>query len=143
MRDAAALLFPICWPEPFGLVMIEAMACGTPVLAYRAGAVAEVIDEGITGMIVDNTDQARIAAAQVAKLDRRKVRRRFEERFTAHRMAKDYLRVYRGLFAAQPERMVSGGQRVNGDELVIDVDQRAERKFGRPNRHKSAAHDEA
>jgi len=127
LRDAAALLFPICWPEPFGLVMIEAMACGTPVLAYRAGAVAEVIDEGITGMIVDNIDQARIAAVQVTGLDRRKVRRRFEERFTARRMAKDYLRAYRRLvrFAAQPERSkkypVNGGQRFNRDELVSDV----------------------
>jgi glycosyltransferase involved in cell wall biosynthesis len=80
-------LFPICWPEPFGLVMIEAMACGTPVLAYRAGAVPEVVDEGITGMIVDNIDQALIASVRVAALDRRKVRRRFEERFTPRRMA--------------------------------------------------------
>ena len=72
--------------------MIEAMACGTPVLAYRAGAVPEVIDEGVTGMIVDNIDQARIASVRVATLDRRKVRRRFEERFTARRMAKDYIR---------------------------------------------------
>src|SRR6202162_4067302 len=66
LRSAIALLFPVCWPEPFGLVMIEAMACGTPVLAYRAGAVPEVVDEGITGMIVDNIDQARIASVQVA-----------------------------------------------------------------------------
>jgi Glycosyl transferases group 1 len=123
--------------------MIEAMACGTPVLAYRAGAVVEVIDEGITGMIVDNLDQACIAAAQVASLDRRRVRRRFEERFTAHRMAKDYLRVYRSRFAAQPERIVNGGRCANGDELVIDVDQSTERKFGRPNHDESAAHDEA
>jgi glycosyltransferase involved in cell wall biosynthesis len=86
--------------------MIEAMACGTPVLAYRAGAVAEVIDGGITGMIVDNIDQARIASVQVAALDRRKVRLRFEERFTATRMANDYVRVYRSLVrhAAQPPR---------------------------------------
>src|SRR5271155_3280215 len=97
LREAIALLFPICWPEPFGLVMIEAMACGTPVLAYRAGAVQEVIEEGITGMIVDNIDQARIASGQVAALDRRKVRRRFEERFTANRMAEDYIGVYRRL----------------------------------------------
>jgi hypothetical protein len=77
--------------------MIEAMACGTPVLAYRSGAVPEVVDEGITGMIVDNIDQARIASVQVAALDRRKVRRRFEERFIARRMANDYVRVYRRL----------------------------------------------
>jgi glycosyltransferase involved in cell wall biosynthesis len=106
LRDAVALLFPTCWPEPFGLVMIEAMSCGTPVLAYRAGAVSEVIDEGITGMIVDNIDQARIALVQVAALGRRKVRSRFEERFTAHRMAKDYVRVYQSLtyHAARPGR---------------------------------------
>jgi len=128
LQDAIALLFPICWPEPFGLVMIEAMACGTPVLAYRAGAVPEVIDEGVTGMIVDNIDQARIASVQVAALDRRKVRRRFEERFTARRMANDYVRVYRGLVyrAAQSGRdikfSINGGARIGGDELVSDVD---------------------
>ena len=132
LRDATALLFPICWPEPFGLVMIEAMACGTPVLAYRAGAVAEVIDEGITGMIVDNLDQARIASVQVAALDRRKVRRRFEERFTATRMANDYVRVYRSLVrhAPHPARDivfdVNGGARMNGDELATDVDTHAD-----------------
>jgi glycosyltransferase involved in cell wall biosynthesis len=133
LRDAIALLFPICWPEPFGLVMIEAMACGTPVLAYRAGAVSEVIDEGITGLIVDNIDQARIALAQVVGLDRRKVRRRFEERFTAHRMAKDYVRIYRSLahHAAQQARgmkktSANGGTRISGDELVSDVDTHAD-----------------
>ncbi len=132
LRDAIALLFPICWPEPFGLVMIEAMACGTPVLAYRAGAVPEVVDEGVTGMIVDNIDQARIASVQVAALDRRKVRRRFEERFTARRMATDYVRVYQGLVhhAAQPGRStkypINGGARISGDELVSDVDMHAD-----------------
>jgi len=113
-------------------VMIEAMACGTPVLAYRTGAVPEVIDEGITGMIVDNIDQARIASVQVAALDRRKVRRRFEERFTARRMATNYVRVYQGLVhkAAQPGRRtkypVNGGAYISGDELVGDVDIHAE-----------------
>jgi len=128
LRDAIALLFPICWPEPFGLVMIEAMSCGTPVLAYRVGSVPEVIDEAVTGMIVDNIDQARIALVHVAALDRRKVRRRFEERFTARRMARDYVRVYRGLVgrAAQPgrgsKRPVNGGTRIGEDELFSDVD---------------------
>ena len=132
LRDAIALLFPICWPEPFGLVMIEAMACGTPVLAYRAGAVPEVVDEGITGMIVDNIDQARIASVRVAALDRRKVRRRFEERFTARRMAKDYIRVYQSFayHAAQPGRgtkyPVNGGARISGDELVSAADKHAD-----------------
>jgi glycosyltransferase involved in cell wall biosynthesis len=128
LRDATALLFPICWPEPFGLVMIEAMACGTPVLAYRAGAVPEVIDEGVTGMIVDNIDQALIASVQVAALDRRRVRRRFEERFTARRMANDYVRVYRSLVhhaahrASDIKHLANGGARISGGELVIDVD---------------------
>ena len=132
LRDAVALLFPICWPEPFGLVMIEAMSCGTPILAYRAGSVPEIIDEGVTGMIVDNIDQARIALVQVAALDRRKVRSRFEERFTARRMAKEYVRVYRALVrhAAQPGRgarhPVNGGAHVSGDELVNDVDTHAD-----------------
>ena len=125
LRDAAALLFPICWPEPFVLVMIEAMACGTPVLAYRAGAVPEVIDEGVTGMIVDNIDQARIALVQVAALDRRRVRRRFEERFTARRMAKDYVRVYRSLVRRAAHRTAGikrlANARIVGDELVLDV----------------------
>jgi glycosyltransferase involved in cell wall biosynthesis len=127
LRDATALLFPICWPEPFGLVMIEAMACGTPVLAYRAGAVEEVIDEGVTGMIVDNIDQARIASVQVAALDRRKVRRRFEERFTAHRMASDYVRVYRKLVRPAVARspdikyQTNGGVRISEEELISDV----------------------
>jgi glycosyltransferase involved in cell wall biosynthesis len=125
LRDATALLFPICWPEPFGLVMIEAMACGTPVLAYRAGAVPEVIDEGVTGMIVDNIDQARIALVQVAALDRRRVRRRFEERFTARRMANDYVRVYRSLVRRAAHRTAGikrlANARIVGDELVLDV----------------------
>jgi glycosyltransferase involved in cell wall biosynthesis len=126
LRDATALVFPICWPEPFGLVMIEAMACGTPVLAYRAGAVEEVIDEGVTGMIVDNIDQARIASVQVAALDRRKVRRRFEERFTARRMASDYVRVYRKLVhaVARPHDVkyqTNGGARISEEELIRNV----------------------
>jgi glycosyltransferase involved in cell wall biosynthesis len=127
LRNATALLFPICWPEPFGLVMIEAMACGTPVLAYRAGAVPEVIDEGLSGMIVDNIDQARVALVQVAALDRRKVRLRFEERFTARRMATDYVRLYKSLVrqtARSPRdavHQVNGKAGFSGDELANDV----------------------
>ncbi len=97
LGEAAALMFPIDWPEPFGLVMIEAMACGTPVLAFRCGSVSEVIDEGLTGMIVDGEDAAVAALPAVLALDRRAVRRRFDERFTAARMAKDYVKVYRAL----------------------------------------------
>ncbi|MGP0094720.1 MAG: glycosyltransferase family 4 protein [Xanthobacteraceae bacterium] len=97
LGNACALVFPINWPEPFGLVMIEAMACGTPVLAYRCGSVPEIIDAGVTGHIVDNLDEAILALPRVAALDRRAVRKRFEERFSATRMAKDYLSVYRAL----------------------------------------------
>jgi glycosyltransferase involved in cell wall biosynthesis len=97
LGEALALLFPADWPEPFGLSMIEAMACGTPVLAFRCGSVPEVIDEGVTGIIVENLEEAVGALSRVIALDRRAVRRRFEERFTATRMAKDYLGVYRSL----------------------------------------------
>jgi glycosyltransferase involved in cell wall biosynthesis len=95
--DALALLFPIDWPEPFGLVMIEAMACGTPVLAFRDGSVPEIIDPGVTGQIVDSVDEAIRLLPEVIRLDRRAVRRRFEERFSSSRMANDYVEVYRKL----------------------------------------------
>ncbi|MFQ5873838.1 MAG: glycosyltransferase, partial [Dehalococcoidia bacterium] len=85
---------PIDWPEPFGLVMIEAMACGTPVIAYRRGSVPEVMVDGVTGFVVDTLDEAVKAVNRVASLDRRKVREVFERRFTARRMAEDYLKVY-------------------------------------------------
>jgi glycosyltransferase involved in cell wall biosynthesis len=102
LGEAQALLFPIDWPEPFGLVMIEAMACGTPVLAFGNGSVSEIIDQGITGRIVDTMEQAVSALPQVLALDRRVVRRRFEERFSATRMAKDYVSVYRNLLEGAP-----------------------------------------
>jgi glycosyltransferase involved in cell wall biosynthesis len=94
LAGAAALLFPIDWPEPFGLVMIEAMACGTPVIAFRRGSVAEVIDHGVTGFIVDSEKEALDAIKQLNQLDRRRVRAVFESRFTSRRMADDYLRCY-------------------------------------------------
>ena len=95
LAGAAALLFPIDWPEPFGLVMIEAMACGTPVIAYRSGSVPEVVEDGVTGFIVDGEKQAIEAVKEVVRLDRRKVRARFEERFLAGRMAREYEDLYR------------------------------------------------
>lgn len=97
LGDALALLFPVDWPEPFGVVLLEAMACGTPVLAFRCGSVPEIIDEGVTGMIVETMDEALHAIPHVIGLDRASVRRRFEERFSAARMAKDYIGVYRSL----------------------------------------------
>jgi glycosyltransferase involved in cell wall biosynthesis len=97
LGGALALLFPIEWPEPFGLVQIEAMACGTPVIAYRHGSVPEVIEPGITGAIVDGEDAAVEAVAKVAALDRARIRRRFEERFSAERMARGYVALYEAL----------------------------------------------
>lgn len=97
LGQAAALLFPIDWPEPFGLVMIEAMACGTPVLAFRHGSVPELIDEGLTGRIVSSVDEAVAAIPSVAALDRRVVRARFEERFSSAQMAAQYLKLYQKL----------------------------------------------
>ena len=97
LGEAAALLFPVDWPEPFGLVMIEAMACGTPVLAFRCGSVPEVIEDGVTGKVVDSEEEAIAALPEILSYDRRAVRQRFEERFTATRMAKDYVSTYRQL----------------------------------------------
>lgn len=99
LGGARALLFPIDWPEPFGLAMIEAMACGTPVIAFRRGSVPEVIDHGVTGLIVQNVDEAARAVGQIEQLSRRRCREVFEERFSAPRMAQDYLAVYRRLRA--------------------------------------------
>jgi glycosyltransferase involved in cell wall biosynthesis len=97
LANAYALLFPIDWPEPFGLVMIEAMACGTPVIAYRCGSVPEIIDDGVTGFIVDDLDAVIDAVPKIRDLDRNLCRRRFEERFSATRMAQDYVTIYERL----------------------------------------------
>ena len=104
LGEARALLFPIDWPEPFGLVMIEAMACGTPVLAFKNGSVAEVIDEGLTGYIVETEEEAIGKIGALLSLDRGRVRRRFEERFTATRMAADYVKTYKSLISGTSER---------------------------------------
>jgi glycosyltransferase involved in cell wall biosynthesis len=97
LGNALALLFPIDWPEPFGLVMIEAMSCGTPIVAYRAGSVPEVIENGVTGFIVEGMEDAVKAVERIHAIDRRRCREVFEERFSARRMAGDYLRVYQRL----------------------------------------------
>jgi glycosyltransferase involved in cell wall biosynthesis len=101
LGNASALLFPIAWAEPFGLAMIEAMACGTPVIAFRRGSVPEIVDDGVTGFIVDGEDEAAQAATELSRIDRARVRRVFEQRFTARRMAEDYLDVYRRLIARE------------------------------------------
>jgi glycosyltransferase involved in cell wall biosynthesis len=100
LSEADALLFPVDWPEPFGLAMIEAMACGTPVLAFRCGSVPEIVEDGVTGAIVGTVDEAIAALPHVIALDRQNVRKRFEQRFSATRMAKDYVGVYRSLLAS-------------------------------------------
>ena len=98
LGNASALLFPIDWPEPFGLVMIEAMACGTPVIAWRCGSVPEVVDEGVSGFIVASEDEALAAIAKLGRINRRAVRGVFERRFTAEVMARNYLQLYWRLY---------------------------------------------
>jgi glycosyltransferase involved in cell wall biosynthesis len=111
LGNAYALLFPIDWPEPFGLVMIEAMACGAPVVACRRGSVPEVMEDGVTGFIVEGVDDAVAAVERVAALDRRKCRTVFESRFSAGRMARDYLAVYRRLVRQRAKRAAENGVR--------------------------------
>ena len=103
LSGARALLMPISWPEPFGLVMIEAMACGTPVVAFNRGSVPEIIEDGRTGFIVENEAGAVAAVASLGRLPRAAVRAAFEARFTARRMAEDYMAIYQNLAAQQVE----------------------------------------
>src|ERR1700723_4377624 len=105
LRGAIGLLLPIDWPEPFGLVMIEAMACGTPVIAYNRGSVPEIIDEGLTGFIVEDETSAVAVVGRLAGLDRAAIRKQFEKRFTARRMALDYLAAYRSLMRTATPRI--------------------------------------
>jgi glycosyltransferase involved in cell wall biosynthesis len=97
LGNAAALLFPICWPEPFGLVMIEAMACATPVIAFNHGAVPEILEDGLTGFVVGTVEEAAAAVGRLDLLFRPSIRSRFEERFSARAMAREYVRIYRRL----------------------------------------------
>jgi glycosyltransferase involved in cell wall biosynthesis len=100
LGQAAALLFPVDWPEPFGLVMIEAMACGTPVIAFKSGSVIEVVEEGVSGFVVETLDEAVAAVGRIETLERAQVRAAFERRFTVERMTRDYARIYQALFAS-------------------------------------------
>jgi glycosyltransferase involved in cell wall biosynthesis len=108
LGNALALLFPIDWPEPFGLVMIEANACGTPVIAWRNGSTPEVIQEGINGFLVESIEEAVAAVHRIDRLDRARVRANFEVRFSAARQARDYEQIYRHLIQARR----SSGSRV-------------------------------
>jgi len=105
LSGARALLFPIDWPEPFGLVMIEAMACGCPVIAMRRGSVPEVMDDGVTGFVVDNVDEAVAAFGRLDAIDRAGVRAQFEKRFTSRRMAQDYVNLYERLILARSQQL--------------------------------------
>ncbi len=102
LGNARALLFPIDWPEPFGLAMIEAMACGTPVIAWRNGAAPEVVTDGVTGFVVESIEEAVRAVGRISSLSRRGCRHVLEERFDAARMARDYVAVYQRLAHASP-----------------------------------------
>ncbi|HEX4026682.1 MAG TPA: glycosyltransferase family 4 protein [Rhizomicrobium sp.] len=97
LGQARALLFPISWPEPFGLVMIESMACGTPVIAFRCGAVPEIMEDGLTGFVVDGVEDAVAAVGKLGQLFRPTIRSRFEERFSARAMAREYVKIYQEL----------------------------------------------
>lgn len=108
LGNARALLFPIDWPEPFGLVMVEAMACGTPVIAYNRGSVPEIIDEGVSGYVVEDVDEAVRAVARTSSLDRRMCRQAFEERFSAARMCRDYVAAYESLRNREPDLTCGG-----------------------------------
>src|SRR5438270_825515 len=112
LSGAIGLLVPIDWPEPFGLVMIEAMACGTPIIAYNRGSVPEIVEDGLTGFVVENENGAVTAVDRLSQLSRRAVRQRFESHFTARRMALDYLAVYRSLMEAAepPMKLVSSAE---------------------------------
>jgi glycosyltransferase involved in cell wall biosynthesis len=101
LGNAKALLFPIDWPEPFGLVMIEAMACGLPVIAFPGGSVEEIVQDGLTGFIVESVEQATAAVRRLGRINRRICRERFERRFSVRRMASQYVDVYRGLVATR------------------------------------------
>jgi glycosyltransferase involved in cell wall biosynthesis len=117
LGNALTVLFPIDWPEPFGLVMIEAMACGTPVVAWRCGSVPEVIDDGVTGFIVNSIEEAVDAVRRVEWLDRRRCREMFEKRFSAERMTRDYVALYERLLAGSKspgEVRQRGGSRGRG-----------------------------
>lgn len=107
LGKAAGLVFPIDWPEPFGLAVIEAMACGTPVIAWNCGAMPEIVDQGVTGFIVDSIEDAVASVSALLRLDRRKVRTVFEKRFSAGRMARDYVAAYARLIGSPTEARAS------------------------------------
>src|SRR5690606_34309554 len=136
LGNALALVFPIDWPEPFGLVMIEAMACGTPVIASPRGSVPEIVEHGVTGLIARDIEEAAMAVREVGQLDRHRIREVFEARFSARAMARSYLRLYEQIVAADERqvatvklpRAASIGGHANGSSPIIVPDSVAERQ---------------
>jgi glycosyltransferase involved in cell wall biosynthesis len=114
LGEAAALLCPYDWPEPFGLVLIEAMACGTPVLAYRQGSIPEIIDHGVTGYTCDNIGEMAQAVSALSLIDRSRCREIFEKRFTVERMVKDYLAIYERIADASRRPRLAPHSRTSG-----------------------------
>jgi glycosyltransferase involved in cell wall biosynthesis len=121
LGGAKALLFPIDWPEPFGLVMIEALSCGTPVIAFRGGSVEEILEDGVTGFVVDSLEQAVDATERVSALDRRACRDSFERRFSVERMASDYLRLYELAVARRVALVNDSGPGWNAAQTASNV----------------------
>jgi glycosyltransferase involved in cell wall biosynthesis len=121
LGNAMAVLFPIDWPEPFGLVMIEAMACGTPVIAWRRGSVPEIMEDGVTGFIVENEDEAINAIERIPDLNRRLVRAAFERRFTARHMAESYRRSFQRLLTASDRNIVHPDPLPRSDGMQPDI----------------------
>jgi glycosyltransferase involved in cell wall biosynthesis len=124
LGEAAAVLCTYDWPEPFGIVLIEALACGTPVLAYRRGSIPEIIEDGVTGFICDTLDEMVAAIERVPLLQRSQCRQSFETRFTAQRMTQDYLTLYERIAEAPRPRVFNGrslrgGRRISAGELAI------------------------
>jgi glycosyltransferase involved in cell wall biosynthesis len=122
LGDAIGLLFPIDWPEPFGLVMIEAMACGTPVLAFRSGSVPEIVDEGVSGMIVETVEEAIAAVPALLAMDRQAVRKQFEVRFSSARMARDYVHLYRRMLRGIGADTIETGITVSPSANIVEIE---------------------
>jgi glycosyltransferase involved in cell wall biosynthesis len=125
LGGAYALLFPIDWPEPFGLVMIEAMACGTPVIAWPHGSVPEIMEDGDSGFVVEEIDEAARAIEKIASFDRRRCREVFERRFTAGRMAGDYVTIYERLLGKVPQVELGVAEKFLGQRPVGDTQQQS------------------
>jgi glycosyltransferase involved in cell wall biosynthesis len=126
LGQAAGLLFPIAWREPFGLVMIEAMACGTPVIAFANGSVPEVLEDGVSGFIVHDEQEAIEAVGRIGTLDRNRIRAEFDQRFTAHHMARNYLALYSRLAQEQRSRSAALRVRVSAEQLPRPAAEEAE-----------------